>query len=210
MELADIRKEYKLRTLELSDVQENPVLQLESWVKEAVEAQVNEPNAMTLSTVNSLGRPSSRVVLLKGIQEGKLVFFTNYDSQKGREIENFPHVALNFHWAELERQVRVEGFAEKISQRSPTLTSSPALSAARSGHGFRLKAGRFQTVPTWKPKSRNFVLNTRRTAFKGLPTGVDTLYLWSTWSFGKGVLLAYTTASPTPLMMKVKFGRSPD
>lgn len=114
--IAGMRKEYKLKSLKTTDVHPNPVKQFEQWFEEARQAQLAEPNAMTLSTVSPGGRPSARIVLLKGIENGALVFYTNYLSRKGREIQTDAYVALTFFWAELERQVRIEGRAIRMSE----------------------------------------------------------------------------------------------
>lgn len=112
--IAELRTEYLKSTLDISTVNADPLIQFEKWFDEALKAQVTEPNAMTLSTVNSDGKPSSRVVLLKGIEEKKLVFYTNYQSKKGREIEKNPVCALLFFWPDLERQVRIEGVISRV------------------------------------------------------------------------------------------------
>lgn len=116
MELSDIRKEYTLRDLDSKDVMQNPIKQFELWMKEAIQAKVNEPNAMTLSTVTTDGRPSARIVLLKGIEDDQFVFYTNLQSQKGKELDGNPACALTFFWPELERQVRIEGTAIQVKE----------------------------------------------------------------------------------------------
>jgi pyridoxamine 5'-phosphate oxidase len=113
--ISDIRTDYKLRSLNESDVSADPVVQFTGWWDEAVNSKIDEVNAMTLATVNNEGRPSARIVLLKGFDEKGFVFFTNYQSKKGKELEDNPHAALVFFWKELERQVRIEGGIEKIS-----------------------------------------------------------------------------------------------
>ncbi|MFO0659564.1 MAG: pyridoxamine 5'-phosphate oxidase [Polyangiaceae bacterium] len=115
MSIADLRKEYTLAGLDVQDVDTNPLVQLERWLKQAIDGGANEPTAMTLATATKEGRPSARIVLLKGIESSGLVFFTNYESRKGRELLENPHAALLFFWPELERQIRVEGVIEKIS-----------------------------------------------------------------------------------------------
>ena len=109
MELHNIRDEYTKRVLSQHDCHENPISQFEQWQKEAIHAQVNEPTAMNIATVDEQGRPNSRMVLLKEVNEQGFVFFTNYLSRKGSCIERNPYVALTFFWPELERQVRIEG-----------------------------------------------------------------------------------------------------
>jgi pyridoxamine 5'-phosphate oxidase len=114
--LESIRKDYCQATLDLTDVAANPKDQLANWLQQAVSAQCPEPNAMSLSTVSPRGRPSSRVVLIRGIDdEGGLAFFTNYQSAKGQALAANPWASLLFFWPELERQVRIEGRVEKLS-----------------------------------------------------------------------------------------------
>ncbi|MEO6681577.1 MAG: pyridoxamine 5'-phosphate oxidase [Ginsengibacter sp.] len=113
--IADIRKVYQMQSLLEKDVDANPVIQFEKWWQQAIESKIDEVNAFTLSTCSSSGIPSSRIVLLKGIMDQGFVFFTNYESRKGQEISQNPHVSLLFFWKEMERQVRIEGIAEKIS-----------------------------------------------------------------------------------------------
>lgn len=113
--IADLRKDYTKASLDITTVSADPVAQFMKWFDEALQSQLPEPNAMTLSTVNENGRPSSRVMLLKGVEEGRFLFFTNYQSDKGRDLEKNPAVALNFFWPELERQVRIEGVVTRLS-----------------------------------------------------------------------------------------------
>lgn len=112
--LADIRKEYAKASLDISIVDKDPIRQFEAWFREAMAAEVEEPNAMHLATVNSDGRPSGRIVLLKGVEENMFIFYTNYQSKKGLEIEQNPACALTFFWPPLERQVRIEGIAFRV------------------------------------------------------------------------------------------------
>ena len=113
--MKDLRKEYALATLDESQVHRDPVKQFEAWMEDALRAQVMEPTAMTLSTVDGRGRPAGRIVLLKGADERGFVFFTNYNSRKGRDLAAHPVAALTFLWKELERQVRIEGTVEKVT-----------------------------------------------------------------------------------------------
>lgn len=115
MSIADIRKDYQLKSLAESEVAKNPFDQFSIWWEEAVQSAIVEVNAMALSTVSPEGRPSSRIVLLKGYNEEGFVFFTNYTSDKGKQIAHNVHVSLLFFWKELERQVRIEGVASKVS-----------------------------------------------------------------------------------------------
>lgn len=114
--IAGMRKEYTRRSLDVSDVQPEPVAQFQQWFEQAVSAALPEPNAMTLATVSAEGKPAARVVLLKGIENNAFLFYTNYESRKGQDIARHPYVALTFFWAEIERQVRIEGVAQKVSE----------------------------------------------------------------------------------------------
>jgi pyridoxamine 5'-phosphate oxidase len=114
-DLARLRREYTSKPLEPENLLPDPVAQFEQWLNDAVKTEVPEPNAMTLATVSESGRPSLRVVLLKGIENSRFVFYTNYQSGKGRELLRNPYCALNFFWAQLERQVRIEGIAQRVS-----------------------------------------------------------------------------------------------
>jgi pyridoxamine 5'-phosphate oxidase len=114
MKIADLRTEYMRETLDESDVAPDPLRQFTHWFDEAVKAQVPEPNAMTLATTGTDGRPSARIVLLKGCDERGFVFYTNYLSRKGRELAAVPQASLLFFWPELERQVRIEGGVAKV------------------------------------------------------------------------------------------------
>lgn len=115
MKISDIRIDYALKSLNVEDVKNMPLAQFKIWFDEAMAANVLEVNAMNLATVQNDGTPNSRIVLLKGIEDG-LIFFTNYKSKKGTELAQNPNVALTFFWAELERQVRFLGKVEKISE----------------------------------------------------------------------------------------------
>ncbi len=115
MNISGIRKEYQLKQLDINDVSPDPLLQFKTWFNESLTAKVNEPNAMNLSTVKSSGRPSSRIVLLKGVEEKGFVFYTNYQSRKGMELHENPFGSICFFWPELERQVRIEGKISKVA-----------------------------------------------------------------------------------------------
>lgn len=113
--IAELRKNYTHGQLSEQDVPEKPVSLFQLWFEQAVKAQCPEPNAMALATANEAGIPSVRIVLLKAADQGSFTFFTNYDSQKGKELAVQPHASLLFHWHELERQVRISGTVERIS-----------------------------------------------------------------------------------------------
>lgn len=113
--IADIRRDYSLKTLLETEVADTPFLQFGDWWQQAVESEIDEVNAMTLATASPEGVPSARIVLLKGYDEKGFVFFTNYESMKGQELAENPRACLLFFWKELERQVRIIGLVEKLS-----------------------------------------------------------------------------------------------
>jgi pyridoxamine 5'-phosphate oxidase len=138
--LSELRKEYSREKLTKKDVTADPITQFGSWFEEARKSISGEPNAMILGTVNPSGKPSSRVVLLKGFSNSGFLFFTNYNSRKGFELEKNPFASLLFFWGELERQVRIEGSVEKISREQsaeyfrsrPRMSQIGALSSSQS------------------------------------------------------------------------------
>ena len=113
--IADLREDYTLEELSESEVDSSPFVQFQHWFDQAVEAQLPEPNAMTIATATKDGIPSARIVLLKGFDDRGFVFYTNYNSHKAQELIDNPHAALVFLWTELERQIRIVGSVEKIS-----------------------------------------------------------------------------------------------
>ena len=113
--LADLRNEYSRETLDEASVDPDPFRQFDAWLTEAIRAQVPEPTAMTVATVDERGQPAARICLLKGSDPRGYVFFTNYESRKGRDLAAHPAAALVFFWKELERQVRIEGSVEKVA-----------------------------------------------------------------------------------------------
>jgi pyridoxamine 5'-phosphate oxidase len=113
--IADIRKEYMLETLDEMGAEANAIRQFDKWWQEATTSTIDEINAMTLATATPDGKPSARIVLLKGYDDNGFVFFTNYESNKGKELAANPNACLVFFWKELERQVRLEGRVEKVS-----------------------------------------------------------------------------------------------
>ena len=116
IDIAHLRKDYTVAGLLESHVDPNPVKQFEKWIKEAMTAGLPEPTAMTLATATKSGKPSARIVLLKDFDNFGFVFFTNYESRKGRELFENPKASLLFHWVDLEREVRIEGAVEKVSR----------------------------------------------------------------------------------------------
>lgn len=131
--IADIRIDYKRHSLSESDVQANPVRQFDQWWNEAISSQIDEVNAMTLATASSDGLPAARIVLLKGYDDAGFVFFTNYQSFKGQQLEENPRACLVFFWKELERQVRITGLIEKVSAEESDLYFSSRPESSRIG-----------------------------------------------------------------------------
>ncbi len=121
MNIADIRTDYTLKSFDEKDLLTNAFEQFEIWFDEAIKAEVLEPNAMTLATISPSGFPAARIVLLKGIEANGLEFFTNYQSNKGHDIDHNNKVALVFFWPELQRQVRIVGTAQKMSDKKSDL-----------------------------------------------------------------------------------------
>ena len=113
--IAQLRKNYTFGQLSETEVPPNPLSLFQVWFDQAVKAECPEPNSMTLATADTAGNPSARIVLLKGADEAGFTFFTNYESQKGKDLAARPHAALLFHWHELERQVRIKGMVERVS-----------------------------------------------------------------------------------------------
>ena len=114
-DISGLRKSYEKGELDEAKVENTPLAQFRQWFEQALEAKVPEPNAMTLATVAANGRPSTRIVLIKDFDEAGLVWYTNYSSRKGRELAGNSFAALQFHWVELERVVRIEGLVERVS-----------------------------------------------------------------------------------------------
>jgi pyridoxamine 5'-phosphate oxidase len=115
MDIAALRKSYERAELDEAASAADPLRQFEAWLEQAISAQLPEPNAMTLATVGADARPSTRIVLVKGFDARGIVWYTNYESRKGRELADNPCAALQFHWVELERVVRIEGRVDKVS-----------------------------------------------------------------------------------------------
>ncbi len=118
--LQNLRQDYRRAHLSEDQINPNPVEQFSRWFSEAMSAEIIEPNAMTLSTATADGKPSARIMLLKGFDERGFIFYTNYESRKGIEIDENPYAALTFFWLELQRQVRIEGKLERISEEEST------------------------------------------------------------------------------------------
>lgn len=132
-EIADIRKDYRLKTLNEADVSSDAISQFTVWWNEAMLSDIEEPNAMTLATATNNGIPSARIVLLKGYDEKGFIFFTNYNSHKGNQLMENPHAALVIFWKELERQIRIEGAVEKVSEEESDAYFSSRPAESRIG-----------------------------------------------------------------------------
>jgi pyridoxamine 5'-phosphate oxidase len=131
--IADIRKDYKLRSLLEQDVDANAIRQFDKWWQEAIHSEIDEVNAMTLATASADGVPAARIVLLKGYDERGFVFFTNYDSFKGLQMAENPRACLVFFWKELERQVRITGLVEKVSEEESDIYFNSRPEGSRIG-----------------------------------------------------------------------------
>ncbi len=118
--IADLRQNYTLKSLELGTLNPSPIEQFRTWLDEAINAELLEPNAMTLATVDERGQPSARIVLLKGLDERGFVFYSNYESRKARDMAENSNVALVFNWLGLERQVRIQGEVKRVPKRRIT------------------------------------------------------------------------------------------
>ena len=118
--IQNLRQEYRAAELAEGDVDKNPFIQFGKWFKEALDALLYEPNVMTLATADLTGKPSARILLLKGFDENGFVFFTNYASRKGKEMAENPQASMVFFWPELERQVRIDGLITKVTEEAST------------------------------------------------------------------------------------------
>ena len=152
---AELRREYQLDSLDESQMAGDPFEQFEVWFNQALKAGVAEPNAMTLATADLSGKPSARIVLLKGFDPRGFMFFTNYDSRKGREMQENPRAALCFHWQLLERQVRIEGKIEKVSRHESEEYFHSRPRERRSGRGLRVRAKWWHRAKRWKKRIGN-------------------------------------------------------
>ena len=164
--IADLRKSYERAELSEDASQSNPLKQFDQWLNEAIAGEVPEPNAMTVATVSGDMRPSTRIVLIKGYDERGIVWFTNYDSRKGQQIAGNPFAALQFHWVELERVVRIEGRVEKVSdEESDTYFKSRPLDSrigAWASPQSQVISGRSVLVANAAKYSAKFMLNPPR------------------------------------------------
>lgn len=113
-----LRSDYAQMELNEKDISTNPFVQFEKWMNEALKAEVAEPHAMMLATVDSQGKPSARIVLLRGFSADGFIFYTNYTSKKGKDINHNPHAAITFFWPQLERQIRIEGTLQKVDEKT--------------------------------------------------------------------------------------------
>ncbi|MES2878999.1 MAG: pyridoxamine 5'-phosphate oxidase [Pseudomonadota bacterium] len=209
--ISDLRKSYERAELNEDASHANPLLQFEKWLKEAISSEVPEPNAMTVATVGSNLRPSTRVVLIKGYDARGITWFTNYDSRKGRELAGNPFAALQFHWVELERVVRIEGVVEKVSaQESDEYFHSRPLDSrigAWASPQSQVISGRSVLVANAVKYGAQFLLNPPRPPHWGGYRLVPDA--WEFWQGRKSRLhdrLRYTVRQPANAMPE---GESP-
>ena len=158
--IESLRQDYQLSELLEKEVTKNPIDLFEKWFKEALIAKLHEPNAMTLATMSSSGKPSARIVLLKGFDESGFKFYTNYLSTKGQEIAKNSAVALVFYWGELARQVRIEGLAKKLNKEDSEkyFHSRPRSSqiGAIASHQSQIITSRTELEMVWKKLDKEY------------------------------------------------------
>ncbi len=164
--IANLRKSYERAELDETASAADPLQQFDRWLQEAIQGEVPEPNAMTLATVGSDLRPSTRIVLIKGYDAQGIVWYTNYESRKGQELAGNPYAALQFHWVELERVVRIEGVVEKVSgaESDAYFNSRPLDSriGAWASPQSQVIAGRTELVTSAAKYAAKFLLNPPR------------------------------------------------
>jgi pyridoxamine 5'-phosphate oxidase len=185
MNIADLRKSYERDELDESASAADPMAQFGRWLEQALQAELPEPNAMTLATVGADGRPSTRVVLIKGYDAQGIVWYTNYESRKAQDLAHQPCAALQFHWVELERTVRIEGRVKRPAPRNPTPTTPRARSIRAWAPGLRRKARSSIRAPCWWPARprRRRALRCIRHARR---TGAATAWCPISWEFWQG------------------------
>jgi len=153
LNIAQIRKDYALQSLDATQVSANPFLQFTQWLQEAIEVEALEPTAMHLATVGADQRPAGRIVLLKAVEHEQFVFYTNYESQKGTQLATTAFASLTFFWAELERQVRIAGKVEKVSGEVATAYFQSRPRASQIG---AWASSQSQTIPNREILETNF------------------------------------------------------
>ena len=165
MNIADIRKEYKLQSLHEADVESNAIAQFSKWWDEAMKSDIDDVNAMALATASTDGKPSVRIVLLKGFDERGFTFFTNYESNKGIELANNPKASIVFFWKELQRQIRIDGITEKTS----ALESDTYFASRPEGSRIGAWASPQSKVITRSEIESKFSLSQKEFAEKNIP-----------------------------------------
>lgn len=173
MSYSDLRREYRLGDLDEGRAAADPLEQFRAWLDEAIAADPLDPTAMTLATADRTGRPSARVVLLKGCDERGFVFFTNYESRKGRELDSNPHAALVFFWPRLDRQVRVEGTVERVAREESEAYFQSRPEGARLG---AWASPQSRPIPDRRALEESVAEVTAR--FAGRPEGIPLPEFW--------------------------------
>ena len=193
LHLENIRREYSSLSLSRKELPDNPLEIVSAWIDQAIETKVNEPTAVIVGTATPEGRPSMRTVLLKEVLDGRFVFYTNYDSRKGKQIAANPHVALTFLWHELERQIHVEGTIERL----PAAESDAyfAMRPYKSRVGARISP-QSQPIPSrCALRPRAFASSVAK--YHVPSTGVASQSHHHALSSGRGVIAVCMTASST-------------
>ncbi len=172
-DLSSMRSDYETTGLDVSDVHADPIVQFDQWLGAAWAAELAEPHAMVVSSVDADGSPDARVVLLRSVDADGFVFYTNYNSIKGRQLEAVPAAAATFAWLPLHRQVRVRGAVQKSVRRSPTTTSVRVRGEVSWAPGHRISPSHYPIGPRWSRHGRTRTTGTR-TRCRARPTGAAT------------------------------------